>query len=38
MEPNFSYTGIDIFDEGDEYKDEVGPVETFNNPLKKFLF
>ena len=36
--PNFSYTGIDIFDEGDEYKDEVAPVKTFNNPLKNFYF
>ena len=35
---NFSYTGIDIFDEGDEYKDEVVPVKTFNNPLKNFYF
>ena len=34
----FSYTGIDIFDEGDEYKDEVAPVKTFNNPLKNFYF
>ena len=36
--PNFSYTGIDIFDEGDKYKDEVVPVKTFNNPLKNFYF
>ena len=36
--PDFSYTGIDIFDEGDEYKDEVAPVKTFNNPLKNFYF
>ena len=36
--PNFSYTGIDIFDDGDEYKDEVAPVKTFNNPLKNFYF
>ena len=35
---DFSYTGIDIFDEGDEYKDEVAPVKTFNNPLKNFFF
>ena len=36
--PDFSYTGIDIFNEGDEYKDEVVPVKTFNNPLKNFYF
>ena len=36
--PDFSYIGIDIFDEGDEYKDEVAPVKTFNNPLKNFYF
>ena len=36
--PDFSYTGIDIFDEGDEFKDEVAPVKTFNNPLKNFYF
>ena len=35
---SFSYTGIDIFDEGDEFKDEVAPVKTFNNPLKNFYF
>ena len=35
---DFSYTGIDIFDEGDEYKDEVAPVKTFNNPIKNFYF
>ena len=35
---DFSYTGIDIFDEGDQYKDEVTPVKTFNNPLKNFFF
>ena len=35
---DFSYTGIDIFEEGDEYKDEVAPVKTFNNPLKNFYF
>ena len=35
---DFSYTGIDIFDEGDEFKDEVAPVKTFNNPLKNFYF
>ena len=36
--PGFSYTGIDIFDEGDQYKDEIAPVKTFNNPLKNFYF
>ena len=35
---DFSYIGIDIFDEGEEYKDEVVPVKTFNNPLKNFYF
>ena len=35
---NFRYIGIDIFDEGDQYKDEVTPVKTFNNPLKNFYF
>ena len=35
---DFNYTGIDIFDEGDQYKDEVTPVKTFNNPLKNFYF
>ena len=35
---DFSYTGIDIFDEGDQYKDEVTPIKTFNNPLKNFYF
>ena len=30
---------LDIFDEGNhEYKDEVAPVKTFNNPLKNFYF
>ena len=36
--PDFSYIGIDIFDEGDEYKDEIAPVKTFKNPLKNFYF
>ncbi|MDA9732111.1 class I SAM-dependent methyltransferase [Candidatus Pelagibacter sp.] len=36
--PDFSYIGIDIFDEGEEYKDEVVPVKNFNNPLKNFYF
>ena len=36
--PDFSYTGIDIFDESDNHKDEVAPVKTFNNPLKNFYF
>ena len=35
---DFNYTGIDIFDEGDQYKDEVAPIKTFNNPLKNFYF
>ena len=35
---DFSYTGIDIFDEGDQYKDEVAPVKNFNNPIKNFYF
>ena len=35
---SFSYIGIDIFDEGDQYKNEVTPEKTFNNPLKKFFF
>ena len=35
---DFNYIGIDIFDEGDDYKDEVPPVKTFNNPLKNFYF
>jgi len=35
---DFSYIGIDIFEEGDEYKNEVAPVKTFNNPLKNFFF
>ena len=35
---SFSYIGIDIFDEGDKYKNEVTPEKTFNNPLKNFFF
>ena len=30
---DFSYIGIDIFDEGDEYKNEVAPVKNFNLSL-----
>jgi cephalosporin hydroxylase len=35
---SFSYIGIDIFDEGDKYKNEVTPEKTFNNPIKNFFF
>ena len=35
---NFSYIGIDIFDEGDQYKNEVTPEKTFNNPVKHLFF
>ena len=35
---NFSYIGIDIFDHSDNYKNEVVPSKTFNNPIKTFYF
>ena len=35
---DFAYTGIDIFDEGDQYKDEVTPVKTFNPPTQRDIF
>ena len=31
---NFNYIGIDIFDDSDNYKNEVVPSKTFNNPIK----
>ena len=35
---NFNYIGIDIFDDSMNYKDEVVPSKTFNNPIKTFYF
>ena len=35
---NFNYIGIDIFDDSDNYKNEVVPSKTFNNPIKTFYF
>ena len=35
---NFNYIGIDIFDNSDNYKNEVVPSKTFNNPIKTFYF
>ncbi len=35
---NFNYIGIDIFDESNNYKNEVVPSKTFNNPIKTFYF
>mgnify|MGYP001421507049 FL=1 len=35
---NFNYTGIDIFDDNNIYKNEVVPSKTFNNPIKTFYF
>ena len=34
----FRYTGIDIFDQNEKYKNEVVPVYKFNNPIKNFYF
>ena len=35
---NFNYIGIDIFDDTLNYKNEVVPSKTFNNPIKTFYF
>tara|TARA_B100001741_G_C16461975_1_gene555633 strand:- start:640 stop:1113 length:474 start_codon:yes stop_codon:yes gene_type:complete len=35
---DFKYVGIDIFDEGDDVKNEVAPSFKFNNPLKTIYF
>ena len=35
---NFNYIGIDIFDDSNNYKNEVVPSKTFNNPIKTFYF
>ena len=35
---DFRYTGIDIFDQNEKYKNEVVPVYKFNNPIKNFYF
>jgi len=35
---NFNYIGIDIFDNSNNYKNEVVPSKTFNNPIKKLYF
>ena len=35
---NFNYIGIDIFDDSDNYRNEVVPSKTFNNPIKTFYF
>ena len=35
---DFNYTGIDIFDDSNNYKNEVVPSKTFNNPIKTFYF
>ena len=35
---NFNYIGIDIFDGSDNYRNEVVPSKTFNNPIKTFYF
>ena len=34
----FQYIGIDIFNDGDEVKNEVAPSYKFNNPLKTIYF
>ena len=35
---DFKYDGIDIFEQGEKYKDEIVPTYKFNNPLKNFYF
>ena len=35
---DFNYTGIDIFDDSNNYKNEVVPSKTFKNPIKTFYF
>mgnify|MGYP001174778645 FL=1 len=35
---NFNYIGIDIFDNSNNYKNEVVPSKTFNNPIKTLYF
>ena len=35
---NFNYIGIDIFDDTLNYKNEVVPSKSFNNPIKTFYF
>ena len=35
---NFNYIGMDIFDDNNNYKNEIVPSKTFNNPIKKFYF
>jgi len=35
---NFSYIGIDLFEENDENKNEIIPNTNFSNPLKKIYF
>ena len=35
---NFNYVGIDVFEDSDNYKNEVVPSKTFNNPIKTFYF
>ena len=35
---DFKYIGLDLFEEGDENKNEIIPNTTFSNPLKTFYF
>ena len=35
---DFKYIGLDLFEEGDENKNEVIPNTKFSNPLKTFFF
>ena len=35
---DFKYIGLDLFDVGDETKNEIIPNTKFNNPLKKIYF
>ena len=34
----FKYIGIDIFDQGENFKKEIAPSYNFKNPLKTFYF
>ena len=35
---DFRYIGLDLFEEGEENKNEIIPNTTFSNPLKTFYF
>ena len=35
---DFKYIGLDLFEEGDETKNEIIPNTKFNNPLKNIYF